>query len=477
VKLRTRKARQLAANAKRRGRRPPNPLAVDPTRTSGIRRRFVTELRRRFARVKLDVVRLLTEEDALGLLPQPGPGVPTGNASYFSSCERDERGRCLPGDGGGDDDEGDDDGEDVGDTLSEMGFSRSDIRDVERVGRGTETIARLSREPKAVEARDISSIEGVDESVEIRTEAEPIDGPDDVAAVIVGPDGSLIDGNHRIAGLRKGGNSRVNVIVATEEDLQAAEEFGGLQGRGSTSEENWIRWMHARAGLTVNRRFTANQRWRFRSDPDKVREFKAWLNQQLRSRVVGQSEEALWRAYVEEGFRKGAGRAFDDTSRVRRATRVREELTSADPAAFRAGRREEFLRSAFGRPVAVEKVKLLAGRSFDDLEDITSTMSNRMVRALADGLVRGQGPREIARTLAAEVDIGRGRAETIARTEIIRSHAEGQLEALEQLGVESVGVAVEWSIADENACPRCQAMQGVVLKLAEARGMIPLHPS
>jgi SPP1 gp7 family putative phage head morphogenesis protein len=298
VKLRTRKARQLAANAKRRGRRQPNPLAVDPTRTSGIRRRFVTELRRRFARVKLDVVRLLTEEDALGLLPQPGPGVPT-----------------------------------------------------------------------------------------------------------------------------------------------------------------------------------ANQRWRFQSDPDKVREFKRWLQSQLRSRVVGQSEEALWRAYVEEGFRKGAGRAFDDTSRVRRATRVREELTSPDPAAFRAGRREEFLRSAFGRPVAVEKVKLLAGRSFDDLEDITSTMSNRMVRALADGLVRGQGPREIARTLAAEVDIGRGRAETIARTEIIRSHAEGQLEALEQLGVESVGVAVEWSIADENACPRCQAMQGVVLKLAEARGMIPLHPS
>lgn len=222
----------------------------------------------------------------------------------------------------------------------------------------------------------------------------------------------------------------------------------------------------------------ANNRWKYQSDPEKVKAFKAWLKSQIASQIIGKDEEELWKRYVEEGFRKGAARAFDDTKKPLKAVRDQSAMD------FYAGSKDAFLRSAFGRPVAIEKVKLLAGRSFDDLEGITERMSRDMVRGLTDGLVRGMGPREIARELADDVGISQGRALLVARTEIVRAFADGQLTALEELGVEEVGVMVEWStsglgetaLGNPSPCEKCAEMQGVVLKIDEARGLIPLHP-
>lgn len=222
------------------------------------------------------------------------------------------------------------------------------------------------------------------------------------------------------------------------------------------------------SGLTIN------NRWKYLSQPDKVKAFKEWLRTELKGNVTGAREEELWRRYVNEGLQKGAGRAFDDVRAPERARGggAKENLDFYD------GTKDEFLRSSFGRPVAVEKVKLLASRSFDDLEAVTATMSTKIVRTLTDGLVLGKGPRDIARDMTKAVDVSRGRAETIARTEIVRAHAEGQLLAMENLGVEEVGVAVEWSTAgDERVCELCEPLQGVVLKLDEAKGMLPRHPN
>jgi SPP1 gp7 family putative phage head morphogenesis protein len=214
-----------------------------------------------------------------------------------------------------------------------------------------------------------------------------------------------------------------------------------------------------------------NARWQFATSPEKLAQFRSWLDAQFASTVAGQSEEALWARYVEQGYKKGAGRAFDDVRRRERA------LAAGDRAKVRTydGTREAFLRDGFARPVAAEKVQLLAGRAFDELGGVTDQMGVRMGRVLADGLVRGQSPGEVARALAAEVDVGRDRAIVISRTELLRSHNEGALTALENLGVEEVGVAVEWETA-EGACPKCSAMEGVVLRIDEARGLIPLHP-
>lgn len=219
---------------------------------------------------------------------------------------------------------------------------------------------------------------------------------------------------------------------------------------------------------------TLNTRFAFRTSPEQVRAFEDWLRQEIGDTVLDPTGQELYRQYVERGFRQGAGRAFDD---ARRSEAVR--AAGRQQPGWYQGTRDEFLRSAFGRPVAVEKVKLLVGRVFTELKGVTEAMATAMTRTLADGLVRGDSPRVLARALAKHVDgIGRRRAELIAKTELIRCHAEGQLEALEQLGVDKIGAMVEWSTAgDYRVCILCSDLEGKVFTLAEARGLIPRHPA
>ena len=227
------------------------------------------------------------------------------------------------------------------------------------------------------------------------------------------------------------------------------------------------------AGHPAHSVILSNTRWKFSSDPQKLKQFQAWLKQQFGKDLTSPEVEELWRRFIESGFRKGAGRAFDDTRAA-----VRVAATEPQQLDFYQGTKQEFLRSAFGRPVAVEKVQLLAARSFDEMQNVTADLSQRMSRTLADGLVQGKSPRQIADDLEDDIGFSRQRAELIARTEIIRAHAEGQLEALEQMGVEEVGAAVEFSSAgDDTVCPECEALEGVVLKVEEARGIIPVHPN
>lgn len=219
----------------------------------------------------------------------------------------------------------------------------------------------------------------------------------------------------------------------------------------------------------------SNTRWQFSTSPQKLEAFQHWLRSQISQEITGATNEELWHRYIQAGWHKGAARAFDDTKRSRR---MRSLATTDQALDFYAGTKDQFLRSSFNQPVAIEKVKLLASRAFEDLEGITNDMSTRMSHVLVDGLVQGKHPRHIAKDLVDQVGLGRKRSEMISRTELVRSHSEGQLEALESLGVEEVGVAVEWSTADDGTvCPACEALQGIVLKISEAHGMIPRHPN
>jgi SPP1 gp7 family putative phage head morphogenesis protein len=219
---------------------------------------------------------------------------------------------------------------------------------------------------------------------------------------------------------------------------------------------------------------THNKAWKFHTSPEKIEAFQKWLSQQLGDTVTGKSQEVLWKAYIQSGYMKGIARSFDDT----RGNTTKALADTRDKMDFYNGIREEFLRSSFSQPVAVEKVQLLAGRSFDDLENITDDMSTRMSRVLVDGLVEGNSPREVGRALSSEVDLGLSRSTAIARTEIIRAHAEGQLDSLERMGIKEVGVMVEWSTAgDDSVCEECASMEGTIMDIDDAHGLIPVHPN
>lgn len=217
--------------------------------------------------------------------------------------------------------------------------------------------------------------------------------------------------------------------------------------------------------------FTTNEReYAFHSDPEKVKAFKRWLKSHIEGYVKG---EDVWAKFIEQGYKKGSGRAFDDVEKFRRIASHGDQGLEA----VYAGGREAFLRSSFGAQETVQKVQLLVGRTFDELENITSDMSTRMGRVLADGLTRGEGPLSIADDLVEQVGLAQSRAETVARTEIIRAHAEGQLDAMERLGVDEVGVEVEFATADDSAvCAECASMAGDIYSIEDAHGLIPVHP-
>lgn len=214
---------------------------------------------------------------------------------------------------------------------------------------------------------------------------------------------------------------------------------------------------------------TGNTDFRYEDNPNKVKRFRAWLRQQMDSDLAG--DEVIQR-YIDAGYRKGNSRAFDD---LRKGNFIPGDDSSA---LKRQGAKEEFVRMRMSKGATVEKVKLLAGRTFSELEDVNAGMATRMTRVLTDALVSGWSPEKAAREMLKEVDIEQSRALTIVRTELVRAHSEGQLDALADMGEGEAEVQVEWQAgADSRTCPKCAPMAGKVIKLEDARGLIPRHPN
>jgi len=205
---------------------------------------------------------------------------------------------------------------------------------------------------------------------------------------------------------------------------------------------------------------------------DQLKAYQEWFKAQVEAGLLEVSEgyeDKPWTApYVESAYKKAVVRTYNDVNGL-----------AGEVGPFGAGSRAAFLQSAFGGAIGTRQIQLLATRSFQQLQGVTAAMEQNMSRILADGLAHGRGPREIARELNKTVTgLGRNRSQTIARTEIIHAYSEGQLDAYEQMNIEEVGVMAEWNTAgDDRVCEKCVALEGIVLEVKEARGLIPRHPN
>lgn len=214
-----------------------------------------------------------------------------------------------------------------------------------------------------------------------------------------------------------------------------------------------------------------NTRWKFHAPADKVRAFKAWLKEQTERMTRGKTEEELWEKFSKKAYAKGTSRGYDDVRKTASKPKTKESAIGAKAA------KDEFQKIIGAKPKTQKKVKLFAAKAKADLDDEIDSMRAKMTRIVTEGLLNEHPPKKIIATLVKTLEVSKSRAETIARTEIIRAHAEGQLDAMEEMGVEEVGVAVEWSTAgDERVCPKCSPLEEIILKIGEARGMIPRHP-
>lgn len=228
-------------------------------------------------------------------------------------------------------------------------------------------------------------------------------------------------------------------------------------------------------------------KYHFEYDPAQKQAFLAWLNQRIaegeiydiykeQKNLGGTVQWSRERAanYVGSSYRAGVVNAWN----VGAKQNPSPEYDVTAQTDFTNGTREQFLNDAFNGPVAKKTLELLSTRAYDQFEGVDAEMARKMSRILSDGFLRGENPREIARALRKEVGFTKERALRIARTEIIHAQAEGQLDALEMLGHDHVGVLVEYSTAhNDGVCPQCAALDGLVMTIADARGLYPIHPN
>ncbi len=216
----------------------------------------------------------------------------------------------------------------------------------------------------------------------------------------------------------------------------------------------------------------ATREFAFLTNPAKLNSFKLWLKQQIEAELLSTIDwqGKPWMAkYVESAYKKGAMRAYVAT----------HSESLAKSLAYYIGGKEQFLKQSFMQPEKLSKIQLIYTRAYNELEGFTKVMDTQISRILANGLANGKGPASIAREIAEKVsNMTKTRALTIARTEIIYAHAEGQLDTFTDLGIKEVNAEVEWSTAGDGiVCEECASMEGKVYKVSEAHGLIPLHPN
>lgn len=133
------------------------------------------------------------------------------------------------------------------------------------------------------------------------------------------------------------------------------------------------------------------------------------------------------------------------------------------------------VEQAFNAPIHTGELRTLYRRQFTALEGITSAADTEVSRALTEGLLAGENPRTIARTLNEQVDnIGITRGRVLARTELSRSFNAAAAKRYQQYGVGMVRILVA------DPCPTCQALKaGGPYPVDEAAGLIPgrTHPN
>lgn len=198
----------------------------------------------------------------------------------------------------------------------------------------------------------------------------------------------------------------------------------------------------------------------FDRDDQKIERFEDWLREQL-DRGVLETIQRGENEYIRSAYRRG--------------------ITHADSELNKAGVTvpEADLEAAFAVGVREETLQRLYTRNYAALQGIADETAKQISEEITSGFARGIGPREMGDNITNRVDaVGKTRATTLARTEVINAYAEGSLDRYERLGVEEVTGEVEWlATGDRRTCAVCASLEGSRYSLEDARGRLPQHPN
>ena len=104
-----------------------------------------------------------------------------------------------------------------------------------------------------------------------------------------------------------------------------------------------------------------------------------------------------------------------------------------------------------------------------------TALKSRLDKLLTNGLVQGKNPRDLARGLRKEFDVGVYESERLMRTELGRVQTDAQKASFEEYGFEEYEF-----IAEPDACPVCADLDGKIFKVSEMQSgenANPMHPN
>ena len=161
-----------------------------------------------------------------------------------------------------------------------------------------------------------------------------------------------------------------------------------------------------------------------------------------------------------------------------------EELTPGIRRAFKEAGVSALTEAGFSTADMVNQLDERAldyvrAHGADLVTQITETTRMDLREILADAVEEGPTTAALASTIEDAFAFSKYRSEMIARTELAYAHVGGNLAGYRESGVVS---GKKWIVAQDNVCPECEALDGVVVDLDEefpddgGEGP-PLHPN
>lgn len=231
-------------------------------------------------------------------------------------------------------------------------------------------------------------------------------------------------------------------------------------------------------------------KYAFQKDSKKIILFQKWLEEMSKKNIlqytsansVGGASGFWTDFYITSAYKKGIERGISEIKNGIKSTPDKKKKFKHETQFKKtfplSTDLDASISASFFSPVHSDAVSLIYIRTFTELKGITDQMSVKMSSILAQGLAEGRSPFSVAKELKKELDISKNRANTIARTEVIRAHHEATINVYEQYGVDGVKIQAEWQATnDDRVCLKCSTYDGRKYSLDDVRGMIPVHPN
>lgn len=199
------------------------------------------------------------------------------------------------------------------------------------------------------------------------------------------------------------------------------------------------------------------------TDSDRLRAFESWMDGLITGSILfnGDNEASKWTdAYIVRAWDKGAHHAV---------SQLEDPDLADDPSDLPE---TQSIATAAGAVAA-----LLLTNAWSEMEGIAAGLKQRSVRAVTDGLLKKQSPKQIAEALQSVIEETEDRRTSVlVHMETMRAAIRGAVQTLRLNRIGAVTVVAEWqTMQDARVCPQCRANEGKTFTLDEIEALIPLH--